>query len=40
MLLSGNFVKIYMDGVLFGCKVDLKMNDSYDKLYLMLEDMF
>nr|NP_001403317.1 PpIAA1a [Physcomitrium patens]BAB71765.1 IAA/AUX protein [Physcomitrium patens] len=37
---SGNLVKIYMDGVPFGRKVDLKTNDSYDKLYSMLEDMF
>jgi hypothetical protein len=34
------FVKIYMDGVPFGRKVDLRSNNSYDKLYLTLEEMF
>lgn len=37
---SGNLVKIYMDGVPFGRKVDLKTNNSYEKLYYTLEDMF
>lgn len=34
------FVKIYMDGVPFGRKVDLKTNNSYEKLYPALEEMF
>lgn len=34
------FVKVYMDGVPFGRKVDLKTNRSYEKLSLVLEDMF
>jgi auxin-responsive protein IAA len=29
-----------MDGVPFGRKVDLKTNDSYEKLYPALEEMF
>jgi auxin-responsive protein IAA len=33
-------VKIYMDGVPFGRKVDLKTNNSYEKLYPALEEMF
>ncbi|XP_002966547.2 auxin response factor 6 [Selaginella moellendorffii] len=34
------FVKVYMDGVPIGRKVDLKANNSYDKLSTVLEDMF
>lgn len=34
------YVKIYMDGVPFGRKVDLKTNNSYEKLYPALEEMF
>ncbi|KAG0582381.1 hypothetical protein M758_3G053200 [Ceratodon purpureus] len=34
------FVKIYMDGVPFGRKVDLKTNNRYEKLYSALEEMF
>lgn len=34
------YVKIYMDGVPIGRKVDLKTNNSYDKLYWVIEEMF
>ncbi|CAM6090110.1 unnamed protein product [Calypogeia fissa] len=37
---NSSFVKVYMDGVPFGRKVDLKTNHSYEKLSLALEDMF
>eukprot|EP01018_Ginkgo_biloba_P023855 Gb_16134 [translate_table: standard] len=34
------FVKVNMDGVPIGRKIDLKAYDSYDKLSLALEEMF
>lgn len=34
------FVKVYMDGVLIGRKVDLNAHCCYETLALMLEDMF
>ncbi|KAJ7537445.1 hypothetical protein O6H91_11G006000 [Diphasiastrum complanatum] len=34
------FVKVYMDGVPIGRKVDLKANNSYEKLSTALEEMF
>ncbi|XP_022980336.1 auxin-responsive protein IAA13-like isoform X3 [Cucurbita maxima] len=34
------FVKVYMDGVLIGRKVDLNAHSCYGTLALMLEDMF
>ncbi|XP_038878041.1 auxin-responsive protein IAA13-like isoform X2 [Benincasa hispida] len=34
------FVKVYMDGVLIGRKVDLNAHSCYETLALMLEDMF
>ncbi|KAJ7557839.1 hypothetical protein O6H91_04G012200 [Diphasiastrum complanatum] len=35
-----SYVKVYMDGLPIGRKVDLQSHDSYDKLSLTLEDMF
>ncbi|KAJ7552026.1 hypothetical protein O6H91_06G039100 [Diphasiastrum complanatum] len=34
------FVKVYMDGLSIGRKIDLKSYDSYEKLSLALEEMF
>ncbi|KAJ7562195.1 hypothetical protein O6H91_03G058300 [Diphasiastrum complanatum] len=34
------FVKVYMDGVAIGRKVDLKNSNSYEKLSFVLEEMF
>lgn len=34
------FVKVYMDGVLIGRKVDLNAHSCYETLALILEDMF
>lgn len=34
------FVKVYMDGVLIGRKVDLNAHSCYGTLALILEDMF
>jgi AUX/IAA family len=37
---KGNFVKINMDGIPIGRKVDLTAYDSYDKLCLAVKDLF
>lgn len=34
------FVKVNVDGVVIGRKVDLNAHSCYEKLALMLEDMF
>ncbi|KAJ7297338.1 hypothetical protein O6H91_01G059400 [Diphasiastrum complanatum] len=34
------FVKVYMDGLPFGRKVDLRTYDDYEKLSMALEEMF
>ncbi|KAJ7564139.1 hypothetical protein O6H91_02G004200 [Diphasiastrum complanatum] len=39
-LIDSFFVKVYMDGVSIGRKVDLKSSNSYEKLSLVLEEMF
>jgi hypothetical protein len=37
---SSLLVKVYMDGLPIGRKVDLVVNNSYDKLKSALEDLF
>lgn len=37
---KGLFVKINMDGVPIGRKVDLKAHDSYDKLSSAVDELF
>ncbi|KAJ7523155.1 hypothetical protein O6H91_18G039400 [Diphasiastrum complanatum] len=37
---SSLLVKVYMDGLTIGRKVDLRMQNSYDKLFSTLEEMF
>lgn len=37
---KGLFVKINMDGIPIGRKVDLKVYDSYEKLSFAVEDLF